>query len=268
MTKTILIVMAFLTMLSCNKSTNNNFEVTNNFTQTSGVINSKNLVFDFLPKAGKNQIVKHRFFVLSYNEQAEQADWVAYELKKENVKNNDFDRPYFIEDPLVTTNSASWRNYKNSGYDKGHLCPAADMEFDYKAFTDTFFTSNISPQNKEFNSGIWNRLEQKVRYWALQNNGVYVVTGGVLNNTKKTIGTEEVVVPNYFYKIILDETNGKFKMIAFLIPNEKSSKSLYNYVVSVDEIEKITGIDFFPKLSDTVENNLEKEKVTTNWFVN
>jgi endonuclease G len=82
------------------------------------------------------------------------------------VKNNNFKRPFFIEDPKVSTGSADWRNYRNSGFDKGNLCPAADMEFDKNAYNETFYTSNISPQDKEFNGGIWSRLGQKVRYWA------------------------------------------------------------------------------------------------------
>lgn len=85
--------------------------------------------FDFLPTSITNQIVKHSYYTLSYSEKHEQAEWVAYELKKNYVKNNDFRRPYFIEDPKVKTGSADWRNYKKSGYDKGHLCPAGDMEF-------------------------------------------------------------------------------------------------------------------------------------------
>ncbi|MCW2120808.1 DNA/RNA non-specific endonuclease [Flavobacterium sp. 7A] len=222
----------------------------------------------FLPSSTTNQIVNHEFFVLSYNEKVEQAEWVAYELKKEYIKNNDFKRPYFIEDPKVITRSADWRNYKNSGYDKGHLCPAADMEFSRAAYNDTFYTSNISPQKHDFNGGIWNRLEQKVRYWAEKENGIIVITGGVLKNTSKTIGTQKVVVPNFFYKIIFENEKGKQKMIAFLIPNEKSNKPLYEFVVSVDTIEKMTGIDFFPKLDDKVENALEKNTDTRLWLLN
>ncbi|WPR72558.1 DNA/RNA non-specific endonuclease [Flavobacterium sp. NG2] len=222
----------------------------------------------FLPKKNTNQLVHHQYYSLSYNEKAEQAEWVAYELKKEYVKNNDFKRPYFIEDPKVVTQSADWRNYKNSGYDKGHLCPAGDMEFDLKAYNDTFYTSNISPQNHEFNSGIWNRLEQKVRFWAQKYDGVVVITGGVLKNTSETIGNEKVVVPNYFYKIIFENELGKHKMIAFLMPAVKSNKALYEYVVPVDSIEKITGIDFFPNLDDKIENSLEKSTDYKSWIFN
>ncbi|WP_369753036.1 DNA/RNA non-specific endonuclease [Flavobacterium sp. WC2409] len=225
-------------------------------------------VLDYLPTSTTHQVIKHSYFTLSYNEEAEQAEWLAYQLKKDYVKNNNFKRPFFIVDPKVKTGSADWRNYKKSGYDKGHLCPAGDMEFEENAYNDTFFTSNISPQDHEFNAGIWNRLEQKVRYWASRYDGVYVVTGGILNKTSKTIGTQKVVVPEYFYKIILDDSNGNYKMIAFLIPNKGSDKPLYTYVVSVDSIEKLTGIDFFPKLDDELESSLEKRTDYKSWIFN
>jgi endonuclease G len=224
--------------------------------------------FDYLPKSTTNQIIKHDYYTLSYHEKYEQAEWVAYELKKSYVRSSNFDRPYFVEDPKVKTRSADWRNYKKSGYDKGHLCPAGDMEFDFNAYNDTFLTSNISPQLHDFNGGVWNRLEQKVRYWATKYDGIYVITAGVLQPNLKTIGQEKVSVPNYFYKILLDNSNGRYKMIAFLVSSEKSNKALYEFVVSVDKIEKMTGIDFFPKLDDKTENSLEKSSDYKAWSFN
>jgi len=221
--------------------------------------------FNYFPTSTTKQIVTHDYYTLSYSEKYEQAEWVAYELKKSYVRRSNFDRPYFIEDPKVKTGSADWRNYKKSGYDKGHLCPAGDMEFAINAYNDTFFTSNISPQTREFNGGVWNRLEQKVRYWATKYDGIYVVTAGVLQPNLKTIGKEQVLVPNYFYKILLDNSNGQYKMIAFLVPNAKSNKPLYEFVVSVDSLEKMTGIDFFPKLDDKTENSLEKNSDYKAW---
>ncbi len=212
----------------------------------------------FLPASTTGAIVKHNFFTLSYSEAHEQAEWVAYELRKSDLSRNDFKRPYFIEDKKVKSKSADWRNYKNSGYDRGHLVPAGDRKMSVEAYNETFFTSNISPQHREFNSGIWNRLEQKVRYWADKYDGVYVVTGGVLKGDMKTIGDENVSVPNEFYKIVVDVTDGNYKAISFIIPNRPSSQTFYEYVVSIDEIEAKTGIDFFPNLPDSIENNLEQ----------
>lgn len=223
---------------------------------------------NLLPKSTTNAIVYHDFYTLSYDEKYEQSEWVAYELKKEQVVNANFKRPFFIQDKKVKTGSADWRNYKNSGYDKGHLCPAADREFSKGAYEATFLTSNIAPQTHEFNSGIWNRLEEKIRYWAVKYNGLYVVTAGVLQPNLKTIGKEKVAVPNYFYKIVLDEYQGKYRMIAFLIPNDESKRPLYEFVVSVDKIEQLTGIDFFYQLPDVVENQLEKSSNYKDWSFN
>ena len=222
----------------------------------------------FEPSSTTNQIIYHDNYSLSYNEKYEQAEWVAYTLRKENLKAYQFKRPYFIEDNKVATHSADWRNYRKSGYDKGHLCPAGDMKFSKKAYDETFLTSNISPQKHDFNSGVWNRLEQKVRYWSEKYGEVYVVSGGVLTSGLITIGTEKVAVPNYFYKIIAAKINGEFKVIAFLLPHKKSEKPLYSFVTSVDEIEAMTAIDFFPKLEDSLENQLEKNSDYKDWSFN
>ncbi|TDE45409.1 DNA/RNA non-specific endonuclease [Flavobacterium rhamnosiphilum] len=241
---------------------------TNQFDSSENIETSIAEMFDFLPTSTTNQVVKHQYYTLSYNEVHEQAEWVAYELKKNYIKNNNFKRPFFIEDAKVKTGSADWRNYKNTRYDKGHLCPAGDMEFALDAYNETFFTSNISPQVRNFNNGVWNRLEQKVRYWAVKYDGIYVITGGVLNSSSMTIGKEKVSVPEFFYKILLDDSGKNLKMIGFLVPNSESNKPLYSFVVSVDHIEKLTGINFFPKLNDNIENQLEKRTDYKNWSFN
>ena len=132
----------------------------------------------------------------------EQAEWVAYVLDKSHLTYDDRKRPYFIEDPFVSSKSADWRNYKGSGYDRGHLVPAGDRRFSLQAYNETFYTSNISPQNREFNAGIWNDLEQQTRRWAKQYGTLYVFTGGVLKKGLEEIGEEGVDVPDHFYKII------------------------------------------------------------------
>ena len=138
----------------------------------------------------------------------------------------------------------------------------------YSILSTSFLTSNISPQTYGFNAGIWNRLEQKTRFWAEKYDKLYIVTGGILNNNLKTIGFEKVGVPNYFYKIILDYHTPKLKVIAFLIPHQNSEKGLYQFVTSVDEIERLTGIDFFPELPDELETELEKSDSYINWSFN
>ncbi|MBL87154.1 MAG: endonuclease [Winogradskyella sp.] len=219
----------------------------------------------FLPTSTTGQIVHHQNYSLSYSEPHEQAEWVAYELKSSHLSSTNHKRPYFEIDNAVKSGAAHWRNYKQSGYDRGHLCPAGDRRFSKAAHDETFLTSNISPQEHQFNAGIWNRLEQKVRYWAKKYDGVFVVTGGVLKDGLKTIGEERVAVPNQFYKIVLDNTNGKPKVLAFLMNHNDSDMPLYKFVVSVDEVEKLTGIDFFPELDDAIENKIEASSSYKNW---
>ncbi|MFD1015656.1 DNA/RNA non-specific endonuclease [Winogradskyella rapida] len=219
----------------------------------------------FLPTSTTGQVIHHQNYSLSYSEPYEQAEWVAYELKASHLSSTNRKRPYFEIDEAVKTGAAHWKNYKKSGYDKGHLCPAGDRRFTKAAHDETFLTSNISPQEHQFNAGVWNRLEQKVRYWAKKNDGVFVVTGGILNKDLKTIGEEEVAVPNQFYKVILDHTNGKTKMIAFLMNHENSNLPLYKFVVSVDTLEALTGIDFFPELEDRIEDQLEASASYKSW---
>lgn len=219
--------------------------------------------FNYSPTSTTDAIYEHKTFSFSYSEAHEQSEWVAYFLTASDFKRVNYDRPFFIVDPIVKTASADWRNYKKSGYDKGHLCPAGDRKSSYSSFKETFYTSNIVPQKREFNAGIWNRLEEKTRYWAEKYNGVYVITGGVLSDNLKTIGKEKVSVPNYFYKVLL--TKDGTRMIGFLLPHKESKLPLYEFAISVDQIEKITGIDFFPNLEDTIENRLEANSDYKNW---
>lgn len=256
-------------VISCNKSDTLNEKKTANVNIDKGIIIEKSATnFNFLPTTTTNQIIIHDYYTLSYSEKYEQAEWVAYRLKKNQLFGSKFKRPFFIEDYKVKTRSADWRNYKQSGYDKGHLCPAGDMKFSRKAFDDTFLTSNISPQLHDFNDGVWNRLEQKVRYWTSKYADLYVVTGGVLQFGLKTIGKEKVAVPNYFYKILVYKSNGSFRMIGFLVPHKESDLPLYKFVVSVDKIEQMTGIDFFPQMENATENRLEKNSDYKDWSFN
>ncbi|EDM45036.1 putative endonuclease [unidentified eubacterium SCB49] len=220
---------------------------------------------NMLPSSN-GEIVTHAYYTLSYREEYEQAEWVAYELLEKHLTKDQHKRPYFVQDRAVKTESADWRNYKNSGYDKGHLCPAGDRKFTYDAYHETFLTSNISPQDGSFNGGIWNSLEQKTRYWAGRYDDVYVVTGGILKEGLKTIGDERVAVPEAFYKIVFDIRGNDYRAIAFIIPNGKTSGSFYNYMVSIDDIEQKTGIDFFAALPDTIENELERNDDVKNWW--
>ncbi|MDT8347730.1 MAG: DNA/RNA non-specific endonuclease [Flavobacteriaceae bacterium] len=217
-----------------------------------------------LPTSTKNQLIHHEGFSLSYREDHEQAEWTAHLLKQSDISYHRFDRPYFEQDPKVRTESAPWWSYKNSGYDRGHLVPAADRKQDYTRYKETFYTSNVSPQNPEFNAGIWNRLEQKVRYWAEHYGEVLVISGGVLSEDLPQIGEAGVSVPAYFYKVIY-RAHPEPKAVAFLMPHEASEKALYEFVVSIDSIEMLTGIDFFHTLKIEDQQKLEAQTDLKAW---
>lgn len=213
---------------------------------------------NILPTSTTGQIIKHHHYALSYSEEHEQAEWVAYELTREslyikNVSRTDNFRP----DPKVRKQSASRRDYKGSGYDRGHLAPAGDMAFSKLAMSETFYMSNMSPQIRNFNGGIWRELEETVRDWTKKFRHLYIVTGPVLTREiRETIGNNQVSVPEYYYKVILDIHDPEMKAIGFVLPNEISFEPLSDFAVSVDQVEALTGIDFFPQL---MEKDLEEE---------
>jgi len=259
----ILSIIGILNLLfySCENTQNNT-----TFNSEREIKNKLKDSFNYLPSSTTNEIVFHKYYSLSYNENYENPEWVAYKLSPGQISRAQRKRPYFLRDPKVKTQSAYYKNYYPNGYEKGHLLPAADRRFSKEAFDETFYTSNVAPMDHFFNAGIWNDLEKQVRYWSKRYGNLYVVTGGVLKPGLERIGHEEVAVPDEFYKIILDYNSpSRPKMIGFLIPHHDEIVSLKKFVVPVDSIEKITGIDFFPTLPDSIEKKLEKEKNANLW---
>lgn len=203
---------------------------------------------DFLPQSTTGILIHHQYYSLSYHEDHEQAEWVAYRLDRRMLEGKRSSRPdMFMEDNTIPGGSAEDNDYRGSGYTRGHLVPAADMAFNDEAMRQTFYFSNVSPQLAKFNGGIWRELEENVRDWARKEGLLYLVSGPVLKWPQMAeIGRNSLTVPSAFYKIIYapDEKGGK--SIAFIIPNEMSESPIDDYAVSIDSIETITGIDFFP----------------------
>ena len=212
------------------------------------------------------EIIKHTGYTLSYNEEHELPSYAAYELTREEVLGNTARDDNFREDPYVRTGSATLEDYRGSGYDRGHLAPAADFKWSEKAMDDTFYMSNMAPQDPSFNRGIWADLEAVVRNMAYDEGRIYVVTGPVLTDGPyETIGDSEVSVPKEFYKVILKYEGDESKAIGFLLENKNSKRDLESFAKSVDEIEEVTGIDFFPKLDDAIEEKVEKKEDVSDW---
>jgi endonuclease G, mitochondrial len=221
---------------------------------------------EYLPTDAGGELVRHKYFSLSYNEDHEQANWVLYRITRERLNNARIERTnQFLPDPMVRTESATSRDYNGSGYDRGHLCPAADMAFDSLAMLESFYMSNMSPQVQEFNGGIWRELEELTRDWGRRYEKLIVVTGPVLRDgAQKTIGFSKVSVPKRYYRVILT----KERAIGFILPNAVSDKQIMDFACSVDDVERATGIDFFPKVLSGQYEALEAQYNRTDWPVN
>ena len=213
--------------------------------------------------SNREQVVDRIGYALGYSEEHEQPLWVQYHFTKEENQSKVASRTEdFREDSDIKTGSAQLDDYRRSGYDRGHLAPAADMKFSQQAMSESFLLSNMSPQVHEFNSGIWSDLEKFVRYTVNIEKSIYVVTGPVFKPGDKKIGRSGVTVPSAYYKIIYDETEPR-KMIAFVMPNAGSEKPLSAFVVSVDDVEKLTGLDFFTNVPGA--ETLESVSDAQNW---
>jgi endonuclease G len=170
-----------------------------------------------------------------------------------------------MPDPAVLGASATTDDYKNSGWDRGHMAPAADMKWSKQAMDESFYLSNICPQNHNLNSGDWKALEERVRDWASENGQIYVVCGPIVSKQPKTIGYNQVAVPDAFFKVLLRNENGNWSAIAFLFANQSGHKKLSTYAMSVEEIQILTAIDFFPALPDDIEAKIEGQLDTAVW---
>lgn len=224
------------------------------------------ILTNYLPKSANTLIIRRDHYALSYLEEHEQAEWVAYELTAEEVNGDEGRTDDFREDPEVTTGSATLKDYYRSGYDRGHLAPAGDMKFSEEAMSESFYMSNMSPQKPSFNRGIWRKLESEVREQAVQNGSLFVITGPVFGEQTRKIGESGVSIPQAYYKVLLDYTEPEVKAIAFLLANQGSKKDVYDFAVTIDSVEQVTNIDFFPALPDLEENMLESQVEPSLWI--
>lgn len=221
-------------------------------------------------KGNKGQILKRSNYTLSFNKSTNLPNWVAWRLdKKKLAARVSRDRYGFIADPdMEGKNAIVTQDYAKSGYDRGHMCPANDSRWSGEAMKESFYMTNICPQNPSLNSGDWHELEQACHRWA-EEGPIYIVCGPILykNESPKYIGKEHKVrVPEAFFKVILAGVEkGKPKTIGFIYKNSAGNRTLDAYVNSVDQVERITGYDFFPSLPDNIENAIEKECNMKDW---
>lgn len=211
-------------------------------------------------------IYEYTGFILSYSEEHEQAEWVAYELTAEEAQ-GDYPRTNnFRQDPRIETGTATLDDYRGSGYDRGHLAPAGDMAWSLEAMSDSFYFSNMSPQSPSFNRVSWRMLESLVRDWAIKYGSVYIITGPILEGGLETIGPDEVAVPRWFFKAVLRFDGEEGEAIAFIVPNERFDfDDLKYYAFSIDFAERFVGVDMFYNLDNSIEDNIEREYDLGEW---
>jgi len=213
------------------------------------------------------QILQRTGYTTSYNAETRCPNWVAWHLTKGHTYGrNQRSEQKFTEDADVKSPRATDQDYYNSRYDRGHMCPAGDNKWDATAMQQTFLFTNICPQNHGLNKYEWNDLEIQCREWAQQYGAIDIVCGPIFDHphNQKTVGRNRVWVPDRFFKVILCR-QGTPRAIGFIFRNEGVKQSMANAVCTVDEIERLTGIDFFPALDDKVERRIEAEARLSDW---
>jgi endonuclease G, mitochondrial len=224
---------------------------------------------NFLPTSGTGQVIHHFAYTLEFADQYKQPVWVCYMICRSRFEaSNGHRTDDFRPDPAVHGGSATPRDYSRSGYDRGHLAPSADFRWNEQAQSESFFMSNMSPQKPSFNRGIWKQLEEQVRDWAMVLDTLFVVTGPILKLGLPTIGTSNVAVPEYYYKVVLDYKSSVKEAVGFILKNEGSKEPLSEFAVSVDSIGKVTGIDFFPALPDSIKKRVVGQVDLAFWHLN
>ncbi|MBR5611602.1 MAG: DNA/RNA non-specific endonuclease [Bacteroidaceae bacterium] len=208
----------------------------------------------------QGQILQRTGYTLSYDSKNKTPQWVAWELTKEETRGKEERSTEFYPDPDVIGAQVVTYDYSHSGYDRGHMAPAGDMKWSKQAMQESFYMSNICPQDHNLNTEDWNDLEMKTREWARQYGKVYVVCGPIYTGKRNEyIGEHRVKVPDAFFKVILINNSKKQCALGFLFENKAGENPLEKYLVPVDQIEKTTGLDFFSALPDELENQLEAE---------
>lgn len=214
------------------------------------------------------QIIRHSGYIVSYNPDWLIPNWVAYELTPDEAAGEVPRGKKFVPDPLVEGRSAVHRDYTNSGYDRGHMAPAADMKWSVAAMEESFYLSNICPQDHNLNGGDWHDLEKAVRNLAFSGDTIYVICGPLMSENFLRIGENGVAVPAAFFKILAKRGSNGYEAIAFVMPNRAGSKKLPEYAMSVDDLEILSETDFFAEMPPRLEKKAEAGYDALLWGIN
>ena len=206
----------------------------------------------------QEELIPHLGYTVSFNSDTRLPNWVAYELTSEETQGEEPRAKHFRSDPMVSGAQAENDDYRNTGWDRGHMAPAADMKWGRKAMEESFYFSNVCPQNRNLNRGDWKELEERCRLWAKQYDRVWIACGPIVGEAKQgTIGRNKVVIPDAFYKVLLVQTNGMYEGIGFVFENKAGKRKLKTYAQTIDQVEALTQIDFYRQLPDSIEQHVE-----------
>lgn len=233
-------------------------------TDKTQTVNISQLDAVVVPKNVTNQVYAYKGFIVYFNRDYHIPNCVSYELTDVEAEGDLPRYKNFETDPNLPGSANPW-DYTRSGYDRGHMAPAADMKWNRDAMRESFYMTNVSPQARRLNEGAWKKLEDKVRDWVLRDKSLIVVTGPILSNNMPRIGETGVAVPGAFFKVILAPKASPQRAIAFIYPNETARGGMDRYAVSVDDVETRTGLDFFSALPDKVENRVEAQCDLNEW---
>lgn len=233
--------------------------------KTSESGSDKDFLSVAIPSGIAGQLKDYEGFRVSFNSDNHTPNWVAWELlgvETDGPKSryNKFWQDEEIEGCPVTG------DYSYSGYDRGHMCPAADQKWSEQAMIDCFSLANIVPQDNALNTGAWKTLENKERVWAKRDSAILIVAGPIYEDSDtQRIGNAGVRVPSAFFKVLaapyLDSPRG----IAFVYPNMSSPGNMENYVMTIRDVEKLTGYDFFHNMPDDLEEAIETKASFRDW---
>lgn len=259
-----------------------NDDAQNNATQTESIeevarcetSDIQNIEIPRFIKPKAEQRIEHLAYTVSYHPTWHIPNWVAYTLESHEVSDEFARTNKFLPDPQVHGTAVVTSDYTGSGYDRGHMAPAADMRWSEQAMRESFYMTNMCPQNHNNNAGDWKDLEELVRDLAVKYGAIHICCGPIVTDTTITIGKNcRIVVPQAFFKVLLRQKTNQttsspqdsWAAIGFVMQNKAANKPLMTYMLSVDEVEEMTGIDFFPNLPDSIETAIEADFNVADW---
>ena len=220
-----------------------------------------------MPKSVPDYIIRYQPMTVSFNRETHQPNWVAWELTREETE-GEISRDKaagFSADPNVP-GCPSPSDYTHSGYDRGHMAPAADMKWSAAAMSDCHYLTNIAPQAQPLNTGAWATLEENCRSWAIRDSAIYVVCGPILTDmAMRHIGKSGVSVPQRYFKVVIAPYANPPRGIGFIMPNRRVAGGVQATATTIDHIEAITGYDFFAALPDEIETTIESQSNYPLW---